>query len=645
LTDAISGPALGPEVGKGGTFFRLLAPEATSVALCLFSDLRSRKPKLAFPAKPGPDGIWTAFAPRVGVGALYAWSVGGPDSPVARFDPDRFLLDPGGWEIGRMPVADKCGLSRVVDPEFDWGGTSPPAIPPSRRVLYELHVKGFTRLHPALSKKVRGTFAGLAHPDVRAHLVELGITTVEPLPVHAHLDDAFLLERGLVNYWGYNTLSWFAPHPGFASDGRGADEFRLMVRELHRAGLEVVLDVVYNHSCESGPDGPVTGLRGLGTWYRPDPADSGRYEDFTGCGNTLDFRMPHVRRLVLESLRHWVRVFHVDGFRFDLASVLGRMEDGFDPQAPFFGELAADPLLAGRILVSEPWDATVQGYAMGRFPKGWMDWNDRFRDDLRLFWKGEAGPAAFAAGMGGSRDLFGGRESWASVNYAACHDGFTLRDLCSYLHKRNESNGESNRDGSSWNHSDNMGLEGDSLDPLLLQRRAQRARNLLAGALLSLGTPMLQAGDEMGRTQGGNNNAYCQDNAVSWLDWHQASPWPDPEWTASILALRRELKDPVLDRPWLPVDHPDVSGVLLSSGKVRRLLLARRSTDNRPVPLPPGTWRVRLDTSTDAGSVAGNAVESSLQGGGEAFFVLDSKVLGNDSVKAENSAARPRGHR
>jgi len=301
--------------------------------------------------------------------------------------------------------------------------------------------------------------------------------------------------------------------------------------------------------------------------------------------------------------------------------------------------------LAGRVLIAEPWDATGRGYAVGRFPKGWMDWNDRFRDDLRLFWKGEVDPAAFADRMGGSPDLFAGRASWASVNYAACHDGFTLRDLCSYLHKRNEPNGEANQDGSAWNHSDNLGQEGDSSDPLLLERRGLRARNLLAGALMSLGTPMLQAGDEMGRTQGGNNNAYCQDNAVSWLDWHESSPWPDTEWTSSVLALRRELKEPVLDGTWLPGDHPDVSGVFLRSAKVRRLLLARRKPGDRPIPLPPGIWRLRLDTSTDAGAVAGIAIESILPGGGEAFFVLDSKVLGNDSVKAENPAARPGMHR
>lgn len=637
--------SLGPEVGGDGTHFRLLAPQATAVSLCVFSDPRSRKPKSRFPANHGPGGIWTAFAPDVGAGTLYAWSVDGPSLPGVRFDPDRSLLDPGGWEIGRMPSADLCGLSRIVDPGFDWEGTTSPAVAPHRRVIHELHVKGFTRLHPTLPKKLRGTCAGLAHPDVLAHLQELGVTTVELLPVHAHLDDAFLLERGLVNYWGYNTLSWFAPHPGLASDGRGANEFRHMVRELHRAGLEVVLDVVYNHSCESGPDGPVTGLRGLGTWYRPDPADPERYEDLTGCGNTLDFRMPQVRKLVLESLRHWVRVFHVDGFRFDLASVLGRTENGFDPKAAFFRESAADPVLSGRILISEPWDATGQGYAMGRFPKGWLDWNDRFRDDLRLFWKGKVDSAAFAARMGGSRDLFHGRESWASVNYAACHDGFTLRDLCTYLHKHNEPNGESNRDGSDWNHSDNLGHEGDSVDPLLLERRARRARNLLAPALLSLGTPMLQAGDEMGRTQGGNNNAYCQDDAISWLDWHGVSPWPDLEWTSSVLALRRELKDPVFVDTWLPDGHPDSSGLVLRSGKVRRLLLARRGGDDRPVPLPPGVWKLRLDTGTDAGATAGIAIESNLHGGEEAFFVLDSTALGHDSVKAANPAASPGGHR
>jgi len=573
------------------------------------------------------------------VGSLYAWSVEGPPIPGADFDPSRFILDPGGWEIGRSPGAGLCGLSRVADPGFDWRGTRRPVVPASRRVVYELHAKGFTRLHPSIPTLLQGTYAGLAHPVAIAHLKALGITTVELLPVHAHQDDTFLLERGLSNYWGYNTLSWNAPHPGYSSDNRGADEFRHLVRELHRAGLEVVLDVVYNHSCEGGPGGETSGLRGTGAWYRLDPADATLYQDLTGCGNTLDFRLPQVRAMVLESLRHWVRDFRVDGFRFDLASVFGRLDGAFDPAAPFFRELASDPLLRDRILIAEPWDATPEGYGLGRYPRKWMEWNDRFRDDLRLFWKHHVDAKTFAERLGGNTDLFPDRAPAASVNYVASHDGFTLRDLCSYLHKHNENNGEANHDGSDWNHSDNLGHEGDSIDPLLLERRARRARNLLASALLSAGTPMLLAGDEMGRTQGGNNNAYCQDSEVSWLDWSKETVWPDPEWTGSILRLRQEMSEPSVEGHWLPADHPDVSGIILADQGRRRLLLARRVGDSRPIPLPSGPWQLRLDTTTDAVPTWGLGIGALLPAVEEAFFVLDSPRLGNDSVKAENPAA------
>lgn len=630
---------LGPTVRKECVLFRLLAPDATAVSVGIFRDDEATAPHRIVPARPGPGGVWSALVPAARPGTLYAWSVDGPDLPGADFDPARFLLDPAGWEVARSPGKGLCGLSRVADPGFDWQGTGSPVVEASRRVVYELHVKGFTRRHPSVPPAHQGTYAGLAAPAAIAHMKALGVTTVELLPVHAHLDDAFLLERGLVNYWGYNTLSWFAPQSGFSSDGRGADEFRRMVRELHRADLEVVLDVVYNHSCEGGPRGQTVGLRGLGAWYRPDPADPALYQDFTGCGNTLDFRRPHVRSMVLESLRHWVRDFRVDGFRFDLASVFGRLEGGFDPSAPFFRELAADPVLRGRILIAEPWDATAEGYGLGRYPAGWMEWNDRFRDDLRLFWKGEADARAFATRLAGSFDLFPGRGPGASINYVACHDGFTLRDLCSFRHKHNEINGESNRDGSDWNHSDDFGHEGDSADPLLLERRARRARNLLAGAMLSMGTPMLLAGDEMGRTQRGNNNAYCQDNEISWLDWIADSAWPDLEWTAFLLRLRLELREPAVEGLWLPADHPDVSGIFLRDPERRRLLLARRGGDSRPISLPPGSWRLRLDTATDSVSGWDLEVGPAIAAGEEAFFVLDSPPFRNDSVKAENSAA------
>ncbi len=633
-------PRLGPSIQRGGVLFRFHAPQASAVSVCLFRDVRSNEPFQTVSARCGRIGVWTVFVPSARVGILYAWSVDGPGLVGADFDPRRFLLDPFGWEIARSPGQGFCGLSRVANPQFDWQRTRRPVFRAPRRVVYELHVKGFTAQHPSIPSALQGTYAGLAHPAAIAHMKALGITTVELLPVQAHLDDTFLLERGLSNYWGYNTLSWFAPHPALSSDGRGADEFRQLVRELHRAGLEVVLDVVYNHSCEGGPSGETSGLRGMGVWYRPDPSEPGKYQDFTGCGNTLDFRLPQVRALVLESLRHWVRDFRVDGFRFDLASVFGRMDGSFDPRAPFFQELASDPVLRDKILIAEPWDATSEGYGLGRYPHGWMEWNDRFRDDLRRFWKGELDARTFAMRMGGSSDLFPERGPFASVNYVACHDGFTLRDLCSFLHKRNEMNGEANRDGSDWNHSDNLGHEGDSIDPLLLERRARRARNLLAGALLSAGTPMLLAGDELGRTQSGSNNAYCQDNPVSWLDWKTDSVWPDPEWTGSILRLRQELTDPSVEGHWLPADHPDVAGILLGDPSRRRLLLARRGRDPRPIPLPPGPWRLRLDTTTDSVPTWGLGIGAVIPAGEEAFFVLDSPPLGNDSVKGENPAAR-----
>ncbi|HOX51038.1 MAG TPA: glycogen debranching enzyme GlgX, partial [Fibrobacteria bacterium] len=502
---------LGPVLGTDGLEFHLLAPEATRVELCVFLDSGDSRPYARVSAGRSRDGIWRAFAPGVGVGCLYAWSVDGPRSiPLAGFDPGRFLLDPAGWQIERAVASHGLpAMSRVVEPGFDWMGATPPRIEPHRRVVYEAHVKGLTRLHPGVPAPLRGTFAGLASPVVVDHLVALGVTTLELLPVHAHLDDDFLVERGLVNYWGYNTLSWFAPHPSLASDPRRAvDEFREMVRTYHAAGIEVVLDVVYNHSCEAGPAGQVHGLRGLGSWYRIDPSDPMRYQDFTGCGNTLDFRLAHVREFVLASLRHWVAL-GVDGFRFDLASVCGRMEAGFDPSAPFFGQLAEDPVLGTRWMVAEPWDATMEGYGLGKFPSGWSEWNDRFRDDARLFWKGDGSARSFGLRLAGSPDLFPQRGPQASVNYVACHDGFTVRDLATYAGKHNEANGEDNRDGSDWNHSDNLGDEGESTDPGVVLDRVRRVRNLLASTLLARGVPMLLAGDETGRTQGGNNNAYC----------------------------------------------------------------------------------------------------------------------------------------
>ncbi|MBK9575896.1 MAG: glycogen-debranching protein [Fibrobacteres bacterium] len=608
---------LGPLVQEDGVEFRLLAPDASRVELCVFLASADREPYARVSAAQSRDGIWRAFAPGTGVGCLYAWSVDGSrEVALARFDPTRLLLDPAGWQIER-PVASggMPPMSRVVEPGFDWQGVARPRIDADRRVIYEAHVKGLTRLHPGLPGHLRGTYAGLASPQVVDHLVSLGVTTLELLPIHAHLDDHFLVERGLVNYWGYSTLSWFAPQPSLAArPERAVDEFRAMVRTLHAAGIEVVLDVVYNHSCEAGPDGHVHGLRGVGSWYRQDPSNPSHHQDYTGCGNTLDFRLEHVRAFVLESLRHWVRL-GVDGFRFDLASVHGRMESGFDPEAPFFSEVAADPELSGRLMIAEPWDATMEGYGLGKYPRGWAEWNDRFRDDVRLFWKGEATPRAFGTRLAGSPDLYPQRGPAASINYVACHDGFTLRDLATYAHKHNEANGEGNRDGGFWNHSDNLGHEGETSDTAVIAARARRVRNLLACALLARGTPMLLAGDEMGRTQQGNNNAYCQDNEISWVDWLNVGPWPDAKWVKSVVGLRAGLP-PGNDWSWIeePSEDGPTAAFVFSSPDRSRAILANRSGSARSVALPVGNWQVLLDTCLDdssAGSMArGNILVS-----------------------------------
>ena len=591
---------LGPLVQSDGVEFRLLAPDATRVELCVFLSDADREPYARVAAAQSKDGIWRAFAPGAEIGCLYAWSVDGPRTlPLARFDPARLLLDPAGWQIQR-PLQDRGipPMSRVVDPSFDWQGVVAPTIEPHRRVIYEAHVKGLTRLHPAVPQRLRGTYAGLATPAVIGHLVALGVTTVELLPVHAHLDDLFLLERGLANFWGYSTLSWFAPHPGLASRPEQAvDEFREMVRTLHAAGIEVVLDVVYNHSCEAGPDGIVHGLRGLGQWYRQDPSDPKRHQDYTGCGNTLDFRKTHVREFVLESLRHWVRL-GVDGFRFDLASVHGRMDAGFDTDAPFFSELASDPELSDRLMIAEPWDATMEGYALGKYPSAWAEWNDRFRDDVRLFWKGEASARVFGMRLAGSPDLFSDRGPVASVNYVACHDGFTLRDVASYAQKHNEANGEGNRDGGDWNHSDNLGHEGETSDAAVIASRGRRVRNLLACALLARGVPMLLAGDELGRTQRGNNNAYCQDNEMSWVDWERKGAWPDPEWVGKVLRIRAQLPQ-AREWTWIeePDDRSDTAAILFPSLQQAWAILANRSGSDRSIQLPDGNWRVLMETT------------------------------------------------
>ena len=530
-----------------GTNFSLYSEHATAVELCLFDD-DDVEMRVSLTTRTAHQ--WHAYLPGIGPGQRYGFRVRGPWDPDRghRFNTAKLLLDPyaraidGGvrWSAARVyghALADAAAADHeddavalpkcvVVDPSFDWEFAARPRTPWNETVLYELHVKGFTRLQPGVREDLRGTYAGLASDAAIEHLRSLGVTAVELLPVQHISDEHFLHDRALVNYWGYSTIGFFAPHAGYAATGtRGEQvrEFKGMVKALHRAGIEVILDVVYNHTAEGGPLGPTLSFRGIdnASYYRLDAGDPARYVDFTGCGNTLDIRRPAVLRLVLDSLRHWVEEYHVDGFRFDLAPALVRGDFDVDPRAPFLAAIHQDPVLSRVKLIAEPWDLGPGGYQVGRFPVLWSEWNDVYRDAMRDFWAGHGGLAAFANAFAGSSALFapGGRGPSASINFVTAHDGFTLADLVTYEHKRNAANLEDNRDGTDVNRSWNCGFEGPSTDPAIEALRARQQRNLLASLLLSQGVPMLVAGDESGRTQDGNNNAWCQDNEVSWLEW------------------------------------------------------------------------------------------------------------------------------
>ena len=525
-----------------------------------------------------------------------------------------------------MDSAPYLPRARVVDPRFDWGDDRPPAVPWSRTVLYELHVKGMTALHPGVPPEQRGRYLGLCAPAVLEHLRALGVTTLSLLPVAHSAPDPHVATLGLTNYWGYGTLGWFAPDARFASGDRGeqVDEFRAMVRALHRAGFEVLVDVVYNHTPEGDGKGPLYSLRGIDnpTYYRLDPAQPSEYEDFSGCGNTLDLRQARTRALVLDSLRAWVTELHVDGFRFDLAPALARGSPGFDPQAPFFAELAADPVLSRVKLVAEPWDARPDGYQLGGFPRPFAEWNDRFRDATRRFWRGDpVGVAELATRLAGSEDVFGpgARPPQASVNFATCHDGFTLEDLVSYAHKHNEANLEANGDGAHESFGASWGAEGPSSDPRIVRARERTKRNLVATLAFALGVPMLSHGDELSRSQRGNNNAYCQDNELTWLDWSL-----DPRrerflhFVQRAFALRRA--SPVFARErfyghdhvtWLGADGApltaddwkDPARRVLGVRVDGALLLANASAKSclftLPAPLPGMRWRALLSSACE----------------------------------------------
>jgi isoamylase len=552
-----------------GVNFALYSRHADKVELCLFDDAGKRELQ-RIPLQERTDFVWHGYVPALRPGQQYGYRVHGPYKPEEghRFNANKLLLDPYaraiagalrwsdahyGYTIGgkredlsldRRDSAPVMPKSQVVDNSFDWGADRRPGVAAHNRLIYELHVGGYTRRHPDVVPASQGKFSGLATRQVIEHMQSLGVTTVELLPVQTFVDDRVLTQRGLTNYWGYNTIGFFAPDVRYGVSNP-VREFKEMVKTLHAAGLEVILDVVFNHTGEGNEKGPTLSFRGIDNhdYYRL--GDDKRFtSDFTGCGNSFDLRNPRVLQLVMDSLRYWATEMHVDGFRFDLASTLGRDSPEFDMHGPFFHVLRQDPVLSPLLLIAEPWDLGHGGYQVGGFPPGWAEWNDQYRDTMRAYWKGDGGLIGeFARRLTGSHDLFGRNERGpvASVNFITAHDGFTLHDLVSYNDKHNEANGEENRDGSSNNLSWNHGAEGPTADPAVNHLRDQQKRNLISTLLLSQGVPMLLAGDEVGRTQQGNNNAYCQDNEINWVDWY----WDDSRWTLlnfvkRIIRLRKE---------------------------------------------------------------------------------------------------------
>jgi isoamylase len=517
---------LGATWTKNGVNFALFSSSAVRVELCLFDSASGAK--VARCDLPGRSGdIWHGLvAPRrAAPGTHYAFHVHGPAEPEKghRFDASVALLDPYSRALSdRGPLR-----SQVTDDEFDWGADRPPANPWRDTLIYELHVKGFTQLHPAVPSEWRGKYLGLTVAPVIEHLKSIGVTAVELLPCQAFVSEQFLSDRKLSNYWGYNPVAWFAPATEYALHDTVV-EFKTMVKELHAAGIEVILDVVFNHTAEGNEAGPMLSLRGIdnSVYYRLMPQDKRLYENVTGCGNTVNCEHPQVRALIIDCLKYWVEVMHVDGFRFDLATVLGRESSGFNEQSTFFKSLRAEPSLAYVKLIAEPWDVGPGGYQLGRFPPGWAEWNDRYRDAMRSFWRRDGGTIGdFVERFAGSSDLFrhNGRKPTASVNFPTAHDGFTLYDLVSYNEKHNEDNLEGNADGRNENLSWNCGAEGPTDDAGVNRLRQRQMRNMLVTLFFSQGVPMLQAGDEFARTQRGNNNAYCQDNEISWIDWRLRS--------------------------------------------------------------------------------------------------------------------------
>jgi glycogen operon protein len=653
---------LGANWDGEGVNFAIFSEYATAVDLCLFDSPDSPQETHRFPMRERTNMVWHAYLPDVRPGTLYGYRVSGPFEPMQghRFNPSKLLIDPYakaiagdvqwndalfGHKVGD-PEADlsfdasdsaqyvpKCV---VVDSAFTWGDDRPPRTPWNRTVIYECHVKGMTARLPSIPDELRGTYLGLARDSIIDHLLRLGVTAAELLPVHHHVTEPEVAARGLTNYWGYNTIGFFAPDSRYATGHMGSQvtEFKSMVKAFHGAGIEVILDVVYNHTAEGNRLGPTLSLRGIdnASYYGLDPTNRSRYLDFTGTGNTLNMQNPCAMQLMMDSLRYWVQEMHVDGFRFDLAPALARELYELDRLQRFFDFIQQDPTLTQVKLIAEPWDLGEGGYQVGNFPGGWAEWNGQYRDTVRRFWRGDKGQLAdLGYRVSGSSDLYNrrGRSPHSSINFISCHDGFTLHDLVSYEHKHNEANGEGNRDGSDTNWSSNWGMEGETEAEWLRRRRDSIKRNLMATLAFSQGVPMLSQGDELGRTQRGNNNAYCQDNDLSWIDWDlDARAREFLDFTRTVFGLRQE--QAVLRRRSFfsgrPVDM-EQSGISVSGGyrdvtwfrpdgeemteadwhdpqnRVLGMLLhgsATDETDNRGQPLEGDTLLLLLNGSSKA---------------------------------------------
>jgi glycogen operon protein len=557
-----------------GVNFAVFSANAQKVELCIF-DPSGRKELARLPLPECTNEVWHGYLPEAGSGLLYGYRAYGAYDPLRghRFNPNKLLLDPYAKKLsgplkwtdalfGYRLNSSKMDLSFdrrdsapammkavVAEDLFNWGNDRRPEVPWSKTVIYEAHVRGISMMRDDIRPNQRGTIAALANPRFIDYLLKLGVTTVELMPIQAYLQDQFLLEKGLRNYWGYSPIGFFAPEPAYLSNG-GLNEIRTAIRRLHAAGIEVLLDVVYNHTASGNECGPTICFRGLdnASYFRLVPGNERYYINETGCGNTLNVSHPRVLQMVMDSLRYWAESFHIDGFRFDLGATLGREGTGFDPGSGFFDAILQDPVLSRLKLISEPWDIGPGGYQLGNHPPGFAEWNDKFRDGVRRFWRGDPGQRAdFAARLAGSAELFERRwrKPWASINYVASHDGFTLNDVVSYSQKHNEANGENGNDGHSENCSANWGVEGPTDDPSILEQRERVRRAMLATTILSQGTPMLLAGDEFGRTQNGNNNAYCQDNELSWVDWNLVAT-PDGksliDFVSRLTAVRRNFE-------------------------------------------------------------------------------------------------------